>query len=210
MFGPAWKPVAACGLLFAMACGPSFQAVYEGDQKFEHCYALDDNPNTGLDVKGTCWREWMKGYTYGQTRDRVEYAAVRQRALSRVPAQPTDEAMMEAAPGQVVSKAGIATPAPTSAFAPPPKTLSDVDSSSSSSSATPPPPPAPSQSAAPAASVVFVAPRTTPAASNTPPPAADCQGQCEKGWASCRGKADASAEAACTKTYRVCMRACFK
>src|ERR1700733_5821322 len=114
------KQVAVASTLLAVvACGPSFQAIYEGDQRFEHCYALDDNPNAPLQEKSTCWHDWMAHTTYGQTRDRVEYAAVRARALGRVPALPTDEAMMEAAPGPMAPKPGVAAPAPTSAFAPP-------------------------------------------------------------------------------------------
>ncbi len=191
----------------ALGCGPSFQAIYEGDQRFEHCYALDDNPTTPLPDKGNCWRDWMQNYTYGQTRDRVEYAAVRQRALSRV-AIPTDEAMMAAAPGQVVSRS-VATPAPTSAFAPPPKTMGVVDPHG--------PPPAPSLAssfapAAPAGSVVFVTP-SQPLPKAAPPPAAECQDGCDKTWQSCGAKTDTTRDPkneACGKTYRACMRGCFK
>jgi hypothetical protein len=185
-----------------LGCGPSFQAIYEGDQRFEHCYALDDNPVASLDDKGKCWRDWMQNSTYGQTRDRVEYAAVRQRALSRL-AIPTDEAMMQAAPGQVVSRS-VATPAPTSAFAPPPKTMGDAD----------PHAPGPAAAALPQEAqgrVVFVAP--APAANGmnaaAAPPSADCQDGCTHTWQACGGKSD-KPDPACAKAYKTCMRGCFK
>jgi hypothetical protein len=183
-------------LAFLLACGPSFQAVYEGNQRFEHCYALDDNPNAPMQDKATCWRDWLHNYTYGQTRDRVEYAAVRQRTLQRVPELPTDEAMMEAAPGEVRSKAAVVAPAPTSAFAPPPKTLSDM------------PDAGPRVEPAPVPSVIFVAP--PPSASSAPPPpvpASECQSNCANRLETCRASKKADA---CEKEYRTCMRACFK
>jgi hypothetical protein len=197
-----------------MACGPSFQAIYEGDQRFEHCYALDDNPGAPVPDKGNCWRDWMQNYTFGQTRDRVEYAAVRQRALSR-DAMPTDEAMMAAAPGQGAHS--VATPAPTSAFAPPPKTMGDADPRGS------PAPTLASSVPAPAGSVVFVTPSQPlppKAGAAAPPPGADCQDACDRAWQSCGAnpdkadkpgaKPDANHEGPCGKTYRACMRGCFK
>ncbi len=195
----------------AVSCGPSFQAIYEGDQRFEHCYALDDNPSAALQDKGNCWRDWMQNYTYGQTRDRVEYAAVRQRALSRV-AMPTDEAIMAAAPGQVVSRS-VATPAPTSAFAPPPKTMGEVDPKATSPAPSPTPMPTlTSSTPAPSGSVVFVTP-SQPLPPKATPPGADCQEDCAHGWQACSAKGnkpDAKADPACAKTYRACMQRCLK
>jgi hypothetical protein len=187
--------------LAALACGPSFQVIYEGDQRFEHCYALDDNPSASLQDKSACWRDWMHSYTYGQTRDRVEYAAMRHRALSRVPALPTDEAMMEAAPGQS-NKPSVASPAPTSAFAPPPKTMPEGDAGTPGGGSSG------GSSPSPAPSVVFVAPPSTPSA----PPSADCQDDCSRAWQGCQGRADMTdpKREACAKTYKTCMKGCFK
>src|SRR5437868_3840856 len=94
--------IAGAALLVAVvaACGPSYQALYEGDARFEHCYALEEASLSSMQQRSDCWRDWMLRYTYGQTRDRVEYASARYRALSRAPQAPTDEAMMEAAPGE--------------------------------------------------------------------------------------------------------------
>lgn len=94
----------------ALACGPSFQAVYEGDVRFEHCYALDQSPATA-DVKKECWRDWLHGYTYGQSRDRVEYAGTRFSELSLDPTLPSED---------VKRPRSTAVPMPTNAFAPPP------------------------------------------------------------------------------------------
>ena len=116
----------ALPVVVGLGCGPSFQAVYEGDVRFEHCYAVDENPSLSMPQKEACWKDWLAHYTYGQTRDRVAYAYARSRAMSRMGQMPTDEAMMGAAPGEVPQSGGITAPAPTSAFAPPPKTL-DVD-----------------------------------------------------------------------------------
>src|SRR5215467_12158886 len=100
------------------ACGPSFQTIYENDARFEHCYALDDSATATLDQKAKCWKDWKEHHTFGQTRDRVEYAQSRSVALSS-PDMPTDEAMMHAAPGEVGEHQQLTAPTPTNAFAPP-------------------------------------------------------------------------------------------
>lgn len=65
----------------AVACGPSFEAIQEGDLRFAHCDRLDLDPNIPPSHRLHCWREWRRVYTYGQTRDRVEYA---QRRIAEV------------------------------------------------------------------------------------------------------------------------------
>ena len=70
-----------CAMLCA-ACGPSVQSIYEGNVRFEHCYRLDIDPHIAPTHREACWREWKQTYTYGQTRDRVEYAERRIRALA--------------------------------------------------------------------------------------------------------------------------------
>jgi hypothetical protein len=63
------------------ACGPSFEAIQEGDLRFAHCDRLDLDANISPSHRLHCWREWRRVYTYGQTRDRVEYA---QRRIAEV------------------------------------------------------------------------------------------------------------------------------
>ena len=113
-----WALVVALG--GTMACGPSFQTMYENDARFEHCYALEEGA-ASMQQKSDCWGDWTRQHTYGQTRDRVEYARNRHEALLAVPAQPTDEAMMMGAPGETKAGDTAAAPTPTNAFAPPPK-----------------------------------------------------------------------------------------
>jgi hypothetical protein len=79
--------LALLGLCLAVAgsgaagCGPSFEAIQEGDLRFAHCDRLDLDPNISASHRLHCWREWRRVYTYGQTRDRVEYS---QRRIAEV------------------------------------------------------------------------------------------------------------------------------
>jgi hypothetical protein len=173
----------------AAGCGPSFQAVYEGDVHFEHCYALDEDPNATITKKADCWRDWTKSYTYGQTRDRVEYAVSRRIALSRVPELPTDEALMNAAPGEGIRKTVISAPMPTSAFAPPPNTMPEVtdggaEGGSRDNGRNPPP--------------------------RLRAPGADCADDCNHAWSSCKGPCKGAECDACDRALRVCMSDCYK
>jgi hypothetical protein len=104
--------LAALTVPAALACGPSFQAVYECDVRFAHCYALDDR-EVSFDAKRDCWRTWLHGYTYGQSRDRVEYASARFSQLSFGPVASNADGGDPPAPA-------VASPVPTNAFAPPP------------------------------------------------------------------------------------------
>lgn len=205
--------VAGMGLVagvLAVACGPSFQAIYEGNARFEHCYALEENSQVPMPEKGDCWRDWSERYTYGQTRDRIHYATARYVALSQVPNIPTDEAMMMAAPGVAPRQTVITAPAPTNAFAPPPKVLDEGDSG-------PPVRPGerrtvigreadggPSPASGPRQEPV--AATTAPPVPSAPPlPASQCGATCASTFEKC---GDAGAK--CETTYKACMRGCFK
>ena len=182
-----------------LACGPSFQVVYEGDSRFEHCYALDENPNVLMQQKSDCWADWIQHYTYGQTRDRVEFAAIRYRAIQRAGTLPTDEAIMGAAPGEGTGLT-LAAPAPTNAFAAPPNMMAEDAGSS-------PPPISPVSSALPE---VHSPPSPPPTA--TPellPPGGACIDDCAEKWHTCWNKCGNKACTACDRTYRACGRACL-
>lgn len=193
------------GVLFATAaCGPSFQAIYEGNARFEHCYALEENPQTSMREKAACWRDWSEHYTYGQTRDRIHYATARYVALSQAPQIPTDEALMMAAPGEAPRLSTITAPAPTNAFAPPPKVME--------------PPPRPPEAdagvaieaGAAAASVLALALPASSCADRCGDEFRDCSGGCvESDAGKARDKKARSCQQ-CQKTYRACMRGCFK
>lgn len=188
--------------LAACACGPSFQAVYEGNARFEHCYALEESPRVTLPEKGECWKDWSQRYTYGQTRDRVQYASARYTALTQA-TLPTDEAQMMAAPGIAPRVSAITAPAPTNAFAPPPKVL-DEDAGGG-------PPERPRDK-----------PRVIESSdagnAGTAPilmmPGAPCEQGCQSGFRTCEqtciGDAGKNACGACDRTFRGCMRGCFK
>ncbi len=187
-----------------LACGPSFQAIYEGNARFEHCYALEENAQTTLPEKADCWHDWSTRYTYGQTRDRIHYAIARYVALSQ--SVPTDEAMMMAAPGMTRRQSTITAPNPTNAFAPPPKILDEMDASAGK-------PARPSElpvvvgtgGSSVDAGVVGSAGNSggDGGASSKALPASTCSDTCTSSFRACAG-------AACEKTYRGCMRACFK
>src|SRR5579863_8794084 len=105
---------AAAPVASVAGCGPSFQAVYEGERNFEHCYALDQT-QASVEAKKNCWREWLRDYTYGQSNDRVEYAATRFSQLSLDPTLPSEDVVdggsRRARKGDSVA---LAAPAPTS------------------------------------------------------------------------------------------------
>jgi hypothetical protein len=169
----------------SLSCGPSYQIIYEGDVRFEHCYAVDESTTASMQEKSACWRDWMKRYTYGQTRDRIEYAAGRQSALASAPDNPTDEALMEAAPGGGVRKNVISAPMPSSAFAAPPAIMADEGRPDGG---------------------------VAPKASAAPPvraPGAECMDACSKDWGACKEGCAGKGCDACDATYKSCARPCL-
>ena len=186
--------------LAAAACGPSFQTIYENDARFEHCYALDDSGTTSLKQKAECWKDWKEHHTFGQTRDRVEYAQSRYVALSQVPLLPTDEAMMAAAPGEVGQKSQLTAPTPTSAFAPPPTTMTEDAATRPSA--------APSLDAVPTENVTT----EDAAAPFVRPPGAACQDDCNLRWQSCRAPSakDGGQSKPCDDAYDRCVVGCVR
>lgn len=118
-----WMLVGAVWLVVA-GCGPSFQAIYNGEARFERCYAMEERVEVSLQAKRECWE--VVGWIATRMRRRGtgwEYASSRYKALSQLPVMPTDEALMEGAPGGG-ERTHTALPAPTNAFAPPVKTVS--------------------------------------------------------------------------------------
>ena len=69
-----WRRVLVVLATLLLACGPSFEAIREGDLRFAHCDRLDLDRGITPSHRLHCWREWRRVYSYGQTRDRVEYA----------------------------------------------------------------------------------------------------------------------------------------
>jgi hypothetical protein len=177
----------ATGAGATTGCGPSFQAVYECDVNFEHCYALDQG-SASPDAMKACWREWLHSYTYGQSRDRVEYAATRFSELSLDPTLPGEDTQTR--PKRVHS---MVAPLPTSAFAPPP----NLGAEHGEGPATVPP---------------------TVAGATGPPrpvvvaqaPGEQCTAACAERWNGCRkGCTDGACEA-CDHAYKDCVPGCFQ
>jgi hypothetical protein len=102
------------------ACGACIRALYESDVRFEHCMALDAAPEVKPTIQRACWEEWMSFYTFGQTRDRIDYARERRKELG------VASDFDEADPPPRRGTAGVA-PDPTSAYAPPPSTMASAD-----------------------------------------------------------------------------------
>ena len=149
--------------------------------RFEHCMALDARPDVKPTIRRTCWDEWRKFYTFGQTRDRTEYAALRDHQLGV--ASDFDEG-----DAQLAKAVGPSVVDPTSALAPPPRLIAAVDSGLADAL-----PDAPKDAEIDAA-----------------PPAAGCAADCEQAWTFCRNECKtAPCEKACSSKYKRCMKRCF-
>jgi hypothetical protein len=174
--------IAAGFLAATISCGASIQAVYEGDVRFEHCMSVDAQPDVKPAIPSTCWEEWLKFYTFGQTLDRIEHARARVKQLSA--SSDFTEAEWKA---QNPSKPA-AVPDPTSVAAPPPMLLT-VDGGARDGG--------PADSGADADAAVVL-------------PGADCAGECQQGYAVCRKECKTDAcEKACVTKYKRCMKRCF-
>ena len=103
--------VVAGASLASVGCGHSIQAVYEADVRFEHCMAMDAQPNVKPRTRKQCWTEWLAFYTYGQTRDRVLHAQLRVQQLDGSTRLPASAGMKDEP---------LEAPGPTTALSPPP------------------------------------------------------------------------------------------
>jgi hypothetical protein len=176
----------------AVGCGPSVQSIYEGDIRFEHCYRLDLDPNIAQSHREACWQEWVTSYTYGQTRDRTDYARRRLEQL-RTRGDPGTKARVAPLDPQL----GPLDPATSEAAAthvgahrPPPTTAQSRPVSADGSAAE---------------------------GSQEAPPSHECAASCREIWANCSPAeklpgeiASESERAECNRAYSRCMRRCFE
>jgi hypothetical protein len=172
------------------ACSLTYQSLYEGDVRFEHCYRIDEEKTVPDAEKQLCWHDWSQKHTYGQSRDRIEYALARERALGQ--ARPTGES--SAPRGLVFPNGTIWAPQPTSAFIPPPQIMTRDAGGPDAERA-----PAVASFSERASGPLVTA------------PGANCGGACGKLWVQCGeqcSKANAC-QTGCDDRYRVCMRTCF-
>jgi hypothetical protein len=181
------------GPALMMSCGPSVQSIYEGNVRFEHCYRLDLELDVASTHRQACWTTWLDRYTYGQSRDRLEYARRRLRAFATGDA---DRPALRVGENQQQDSRQfyLVVPSPTSVHAPPPPIATRVN-------ATPDPPPM-SNSAEPAKS------------SDAPAPGEDCASACRNSFGSCNQACDPKAKGtackSCDPDYKKCMARCFE
>jgi hypothetical protein len=105
-------------ILGATACGPSMQSLYEGDVRFEHCYRLDLDRETAPSHRHACWEQWVQTYSYGQSRDKIEYAKRRLRYLEAGETSPPE--LNVTSTSQANGSAPTSTAAHTDVHTPPP------------------------------------------------------------------------------------------
>ncbi|MFZ5895789.1 MAG: hypothetical protein ACOY0T_32330 [Myxococcota bacterium] len=172
----------------ASSCGPSVQSIYEGDVRFEHCYRLDLDLNIAPSHREACWKQWLTSYTYGQPRDRIEYARRRVRAFgSGDVTRPSLDSGTQARSER--RQFYLVVPEPTSAHASPPPLATVIPPSDSAAPPAPEPPRA---------------------------PAATCAAACDSSWRSCEtacapdGGASETACKSCVPDYKRCMKRCFE
>jgi hypothetical protein len=168
-------------------CSLTYQSLYEGDARFEHCYRLDEEKQIPTQEKQRCWHEWSAKHTYGQSRDRIEYAIARERALGQTLASG------ETAQRGLVFPGGIIwAPQPLSAFAPPPQMMSRDAGTDAEQART---------------AAAFAGHADPPPVAA---PGASCGGACNKAWVQCGEQCKMNAcQSGCDDRYRVCMRSCF-
>ena len=181
-------PAVVIGVMSAVstACSLTYQSLYEGDARFEHCYRLDEEKQIQLKEKQRCWHDWSAKHTYGQSRDRIEYALGRERALGQTLASG------DTAPRGLVFPGGIIwAPQPMSAFAPPPQIMTH-------------------DAGAPDAERTRTAASFAERADAPLAPGASCGGACSKTWVQCGEQCRMNGcQSGCDDRYRICMRSCF-
>jgi hypothetical protein len=192
-----WLPplLLGAGLALAFACGPSVQSIHEGSVRFEHCYRLDLDLDIAPGHREACWKEWLSSYTYGQTRDRIEYARRRIRAFASGDTK-RPELGLSGEDHPESRQFYLVVPAPTSLHAPPAPIATRVNGDAGRVEA----------DAAPSAD----------AGKATLPPGEECGDACRHGFESCSQACEADAASSeavcksCDPDFKRCMRRCFQ
>jgi hypothetical protein len=206
-----WALLALVTFCAAGSCGPSVQSIYEGNVRFEHCYRLDLEVDTAPTHRRACWSEWLSRYTYGQPRDRIEYARRRMHAFSNGDADRPSLDIGEAKKTEA-RQFYLVVPAPTSAHAPPPPIATRWFGDAGTSPTSPTSPTAPTAPTASASEQV-----QAPQAPQAPPAPQDkCSLACRETFVKCQAPCDADAgqpQASCKSCdgdYKTCMKRCFQ
>jgi hypothetical protein len=182
--------------LLAGACGPSVSAIYEANIRFEHCYRLDLDTGVATGHRIACWKEWSQRYTYGQTRDRLEYAKKRIAQLSAGDSSRPELDLSASDAGASASEA----PVPTNIHAPPPPVI----------------PTAAPRGASDAGLADDASGGVESAPARAEPPGAKCVTECRSSWRACldvcnpdAGKKRGSCKS-CDGDYGRCVQRCYK
>lgn len=178
----------------AFGCGPSVQSIHEGNVRFEHCYRLDLELEVASSHRQACWTTWLDRYTYGQSRDRLEYANRRVRAFASGNTNtPTLRVGGDPTAAEESRQFYLVVPAPTNVHSSPPPIATRTASTS-----TAPTEPAPTAS--------------EPLAKAAPGDA--CSSACKSAFGSCNqacaGQTKSAACQSCDPDYKQCMQRCFE
>lgn len=182
------------GPCLGAGCGPSVQSIYEGDVRFEHCYRLDLEIDVAPTHRQACWTSWLDRYTYGQPRDKLEYARRRLHAFSTGDTEKPELNLGQTEQQRDARQFYLVVPAPTSVHASPPPIATRMN-------ATTDPPPAPSSEA-------------LAKSADKPAPGEDCASACRGAFSSCNQACDPAAKTpackSCDPDYKKCMQRCFE
>lgn len=201
--GAAGLTATAVGLAgFFVSCGPSVQSIYEGKVRFEHCYRLDLDERITKGHREACWNQWIGTYSYGQPRDRIEYARRRVRSLEMGdPEPPRLNLDSQRQPSQ--RQFYLSVPAPTSAHSPPPPIATRVYETNES-------PPNKGDAGAGDQAKPTSTPGNPHAPTHAAAPGDACLDDCRTARKTCLGGSCKNQNCDCDGQYKTCVANCMK
>jgi hypothetical protein len=161
--------------ILAAGCGPSLTTIHEGTLRFEHCYRIDLEPDAKAPQQQACWSRWLGQYTYGQSRDRIDYARRRLSALNETKG-PGPELRLTGERRAEERQFYVVAPAPEDLHGPPPPVATALPATLGAGDATP----------------------MAGADNAKDPPASPCAKSCGSAWSSCEANCGAPIETAVT------------
>lgn len=202
-----WAPSA----FLVLGCGPNVQMIYESNVRFEHCYRLDMDPTIAPAHRRACWQDWLARHTYAQSGDRLSYA--RQR-LKDIDHGQLSTLTLQIDAGTATAPTADAVPLPSSVHAAPPPRAQEASAVPSQA------PPVPAKKA-------------------EAPPEASCAESCVSHWNECAPSCEQSDDSVsakndgatkvpmgvtvppsqktakdacgeCRRSFKTCMRRCYK
>lgn len=190
--------------------------LHRSNENFEHCYALDTQPDIESAAKTACWSDWLENYSQGQSQERIHYARDRRNAIehndvSTIAVTPEAVAAQQTSGSEAVPP-GSAAPAPASTTAATPATATATAPATTAAS----PPEAATSAPATGEVVVGDPPRTAaPLPVRLPPRGSNpaCASVCDPHYMACADRCDRadleSCYHACEAEHRTCSAGCF-